>query len=116
MSNPAIVVMEVWHFKPDLETRVLELMQNMDDMVGPPAHEHPGWCGHASFYQSAACPTDVVMLYPWRSRELHEDLVAQEKSQLNDFYKTYCTTPREIHYYTELPVEVEQDKSDDRPN
>ncbi len=106
-----VFVMEVWHFKPGLQDKALELMQNMDNMVGPPAHEHPGWCGHASFYQSVACPTDVVMLYPWRNHELHKDILVQEDPLLSDFYDAYCRAPREIHYYTELPVEVEHDKS-----
>jgi hypothetical protein len=104
-----ITVMEVWHLKPHLADDALAVMQKMDDMVGPPAHEHPGWCGHARFYQSAACPADVVMIYPWVSRQLHEGLTASEEPALTGFYEAYCTARREIYYYTELPVDVEHD-------
>ncbi|WP_223280343.1 hypothetical protein [Nostoc sp. PA-18-2419] len=108
-----IIVMEIWHLKLVLEDKALELMQMMDEKLGPQAHIHPGWCGHARFYQSFTCLTDVFILYPWRSRELHEDLVAQEEPLLKSFYNDFCTTPREINYYTELPVEVEHEEFDD---
>ncbi|SMO52628.1 hypothetical protein [Melghirimyces algeriensis] len=82
-------------------------MQQMDDMVGPAAHEHPGWCGHASFHQRMEKPTEVIMQYPWRSRELHEDLTTQEEPKLAEFYGKYCSKPRDIHYFNDLQVEVE---------
>lgn len=103
-----ITVIEVWHIKPSLQDKALDVMQKMDDMVGPPAHLDSGWCGHASFYQSAAAPTEVLMIYPWRSRELHEELVKREEPLLRDFLAEHCTAAREIHYYEELPVEVER--------
>jgi len=102
-----ISVIEVWHLKSEFADRALELMQRMDDKVGPPAHLHPGWCGHAHFYQSRSQPTEVLMVYPWRSLELHEDLFRGEEPTLHSFYQQYCSRPREIHYYTELPVDVE---------
>lgn len=104
-----IIIMEDWSLKPGLEGRALEIMQEMDDLLGPPAHVHPGWCGHASFYQSASDPRRITMLYPWRSRELHDDLVADEEPRLADFYQRYCAGRREIRYFTEMPVEVEHD-------
>jgi hypothetical protein len=109
-----IIVQEIWHLKPGLEDKALELMQQMDDLVGPPAHVHPGWSGHASFYQSTADPTAVIMQYSWYSRELHEDLARDEEPRLQEFYQTYCSMSREIHYYTELPVEVEHEHESHR--
>lgn len=102
-----ISVMEIWHIKPGLEGDALALMQKMDDMLGPAAHDHKGWCGHASFYQSDERPGEIVMIYPWRSRELHEDLTLREEPVLKGFYEEYCASPREIHYYNQLMVEVE---------
>ena len=107
-----ISVLEVWHLKPEFAPRALELMQQMDDVVGPPAHRHPGWCGHARFLQSRSDPTRVLMLYPWRSHELHADLTRDEEPTLADFYQRYCTRPREIHYYSELAVDVDGDHAD----
>jgi hypothetical protein len=104
-----LTVVELWHLKPELADDALRLMQEMDDLLGPSAHEHPGWCGHAQFLQSHADPALVTMLYPWRSKELHEDLVRGEEPMLERFYEEYCTRPREIHYHDELEVEVEHD-------
>ncbi|HZF10000.1 MAG TPA: hypothetical protein VFE33_14515 [Thermoanaerobaculia bacterium] len=104
-----VVVMETWYLKPGLEDRVVEIMQEYDDLVGPPAHAHPGWCGHGRFFQSTANPSAVTMLYPWRSRELHEDLTANEARLVPPLFAKYCVRPREIHYYQELEVEVEHD-------
>lgn len=104
-----IVVMETWHLKAGWEVRALEVMQRMDDVVGPPAHDHAGWCGHAHFYQSDDRRGDVIVVYPWRSYELHRDLVEREEPTLGDFYAQYCAAPREIRYYTELAVEVEHE-------
>lgn len=108
-----ITVIEIWHLKPGLEGSALDVMQRMDDMLGPPAHEHAGWCGHAEFYQSSARPTDVLMIYPWRSRQLHEDLATREEPLLAPFYAEYCSAPREIHYYDRLMVEVEHEHEDE---
>jgi hypothetical protein len=103
-----ITVLEFWHLKPGLEKDALALMQQMDDMLGPNAHVHPGWCGHARFFQKSELPGEVIMMYPWRSRELHEDLCVQERPVLQGFYEQYCTAPRDIHYFEELMVDVEQ--------
>jgi 3-oxoacyl-[acyl-carrier protein] reductase len=102
-----ITVMEVWRLKDGLQDQALELMQAMDDMLGPGAHAHPGWCGHAQFFQSVGAPTEVVMLYPWRSRELHQDLLRREDGTLEAFYAAYCREPRQIAYYGELAVDTE---------
>jgi hypothetical protein len=104
-----IVVMETWYLKPAFADRAVEIMQEYDDLVGPPAHGHPGWCGHGRFFQSTADSTHVTMLYPWRSCELHEDLAANEEKLLPPLYQKYCARPREIHYYRELAVEVEHE-------
>lgn len=103
--------MEIWHLKPEKEDQALALMQEMDDIVGPPAHEDSGWCGHAHFYQRTERPSEVVMLYSWRSRELHEALTIKEKSILVSFIEKNCTAPRDITYYTELPVDVEHNET-----
>ena len=104
-----ISVLEVWHLKPEVAGRALEVMQEMDDLLGPNAHEHPGWCGHARFFRSEADPAEVLMLYPWRSRDLHEDLAAGEEPLLEPFYERYCDRRREIRYLEELAVDVEGD-------
>lgn len=104
-----ITVMEVWHLKHSLKEKALELMQTMDDLLGPPAHVHPGWCGHASFYQDLDDPTKIVMVYTWRTRELHENLIDQEEPILRSFFEENCAQLRDIYYYSELPVEVEHD-------
>lgn len=103
-----ITVMEIWRLRHDLEEGPLAIMQKMDDLLGPAAHEHPGWCGHARFLESEIRPGEVVMMYPWLTTELHRDLTAQEELLLKSFYEGYCLAPREIHYYTELMVDVEQ--------
>lgn len=105
-----ISVMEVWHLKPELEGKAFEIMQEMDELLGPAAHEHPGWAGHAYFYQSHERAHEVIMLYSWRNRQEHADLVKQEKPQLEAFYAKYCSQPREIHYYDELLVDVDHDE------
>jgi hypothetical protein len=104
-----ISVMELWYLKPGTEAEALGVMQEMDDLVGPGAHDHPGWCGHAHFFQSHAERGTVLMLYPWRSKELHEDLRRREEPLLADFYDRYCARPRDIQYWDELEVEVEHD-------
>lgn len=104
-----ISVIEHWYLKPGLESRALELMQEMDDILGPNAHDHPGWAGHAHFYQSREDPLHLLMLYPWRSIEMHEDLARGEEPMLEEFYEKYCSRRREITYFEELPVEVEHD-------
>ena len=108
-----ITVLEVWRLKPAFQNQALEIMQKMDDLVGPPAHDDPGWCGHARFFQKTSAPEEVVMMYPWRSRELHERLVAQEEPLLQSFFEEYCSQKREIHYYEELAVDVESPKAGD---
>ncbi len=102
-----ITVIETWRLKPGREEEALAIMQKMDDLLGPPAHEHPGWCGHARFFRKNDRPGEVVMMYPWRTLELHQHLTAQEEPVLKSFYEEYCSAPREINYYTELMVEVE---------
>lgn len=104
-----ISVMETWYLKPEHTDKALELMQQMDDLVGPQAHDHPGWCGHAHFYQDSDNPSRVIMMYPWKSRELHNDISDKEKNLLQDFMQQYCSRPREIQHFDELEVEVEGD-------
>lgn len=104
-----IIVMETWYLKSEFQGQALELMQQMDDLLGPDAHDHPGWNGHASFYQSTENPNQITMVYPWKSRALHENLASKEESMLVEFVQTYCEKPRLIQYFNELPVEVEHD-------
>ncbi|MEO3780393.1 hypothetical protein ABGB16_26980 [Micromonospora sp. B11E3] len=101
-----IWVLERWHFTPDAGD-VTAAMQEMDDLLGPAAHAHPGWCGHARFFSALDDPRRGVMLYPWRSRELHEDLVRDEEPRLAEFYRRYCARPRDISYYAEVAVDVD---------
>lgn len=104
-----ISVLETWYLRPDTASDVLAVMQAMDDLLGPNAHAHPGWCGHARFFRAAGDPCVALMLYPWRSVQLHEDLIRSEEPMLADFYGRYCARPRLIQYYEELAVEVEHE-------
>lgn len=100
-----VTVIEKWFLRPDVADRGLEIMQEMDDLVGPSAHEDPGWSGHAHFYRSQAAPTEFLMIYPWRSVEEHRRLRAREESLLTDFYERHCSTKRDISYHDELDVD-----------
>ncbi len=107
-----VIVQEVWHLRSGYDGRAQDVMQELDDLVGPAAHEHPGWCGHARFLQSTGPSGEVVMLYPWRSRVLHEELAAREEPLLAEFNRNYCAAPREIRYFAELAVDVEHEHHD----
>jgi 3-oxoacyl-[acyl-carrier protein] reductase len=101
-----IWVLELWYLKPEVDN-ITEAMQEMDDLLGPAAHADKGWCGHARFFAQLDDASRGMMLYPWRSLELHERLARDEEPKLAAFYEKYCTRPREIHRYTELPVDVD---------
>jgi heme-degrading monooxygenase HmoA len=103
-----IMVVETWRLAPELADGATSCMQVMDDVAGPPAHAHPGWCGHAQFLQDAEDPHTVLVVYPWRSRELHAALVADEEPRLAEFTRRYCAAPREISYFDVLPVDVDE--------
>lgn len=102
-----VTVIETWRLKKEFAARALELMQEMDDLVGPPAHVDPGWCEHGRFFQLQDNPAEVWMMYTWRSRREHEEFMKGEELLLGEFYVKYCTGPRGITYFTELPVDVE---------
>ncbi|MFD9896338.1 hypothetical protein [Amycolatopsis sp. NPDC058986] len=108
-----IHVLETWELKEDYADRVPELMQKMDDLVGPRAHEHPAFLGHATFYQHEHQPTKVWVMYPWRSREEAEELVGGEAPLIDEFEATYCAAPREVSYLTEVPHEHDHDDDHD---
>jgi hypothetical protein len=102
-----VSVVETWQLRPEFADRALELMQQMDDLVGPGAHTDPGWCQHGRFFQDQADPATIHMWYTWHSRPEHETFIRDEELILADFYRDYCTGPRRIRYFTELPVDVE---------
>jgi hypothetical protein len=104
-----ITVLEKWYLRADVAERDLEIMQEMDDLVGPGAHDDPAWAGHAHFYRSKRNPGEIHMIYPWRSAEEHEVLRAKEEPLLADFYARYCVAKRDISYFDELQVEVDHD-------
>ncbi|MEV0155426.1 hypothetical protein AB0H57_17030 [Micromonospora sp. NPDC050686] len=104
-----VTVIETWFLKEEFTDKVIPIMQELDDIVGPNAHADPGWSGHAGFYQYDAEPTRVIMMYPWRSREMHRQVCAVEDPMLADFTSKYCERPRQVQYLTELPVEVDHD-------
>jgi 3-oxoacyl-[acyl-carrier protein] reductase len=104
-----VTVLEEWYLRPDVLDRGVEIMQEMDDLVGPPAHEDPGWAGHAHFYRRHESPSVFVMIYPWRAIDDHLLLRDKEEPMLTPFYEKYCTAPRKIWYFEELAVEVEHD-------
>jgi Antibiotic biosynthesis monooxygenase len=98
-----IHVVEVFQIKEEFADRVPELMQEMDDLVGPRTHDHPGFAGHATFFRHEADPNKVWILYPWQSHTSHVDLLSGELSILSEFQAKYCATPREIAYLSEIP-------------
>lgn len=102
-----VTVIENWLLKAEFADQALELMQEMDDIVGPNAHDDPGWCEHGRFYQLQSRPAEIWMMYTWRSREEHEVFIKKEEELLGDFYERCCERPRNIIYFTELPVDVE---------
>ncbi len=104
-----VTVIETWFLKEEFTEKVIPVMQELDDIVGPNAHDDPGWAGHAGFYQYDDQPTQVIMMYPWRSREEHLKVCDFEDPMLADFTAKYCVQPRRIEYLTELPVEVDHD-------
>ncbi|WP_370967178.1 hypothetical protein [Amycolatopsis sp. cg9] len=104
-----VTVIETWFLKEEFADKALQLMQEMDDIVGPNAHGDAGWCGHAQFFQRDEKPAEVIMMYPWRSTELHRSLRENEEPLLLDFVSTYCARERTVEYVTELEVEVEHD-------
>jgi hypothetical protein len=105
-----VTVVEKWYLKEEFAGEALERMQEMDDIVGPNAHVDPGWCEHGRFFQPQEKPSEIWMMYTWRSRAEHEVFIKQEELLLADFYGRYCPRPRDIVYFTELPVDVEADQ------
>lgn len=102
-----VTVLETWRLRDEFSGQALELMQDMDELVGPPAHVDPGWCEHGRFFQRQSTPGEIWMMYAWRSRSEHEEFIRNEELLLTDFYAKYCVGPREITYFTELPVDVD---------
>jgi hypothetical protein len=98
-----IHVVETWRIKEEFADRVPELMQEMDDLVGPRTHAHAGFTGHATFFRHEAKPTMVWILYPWHSHDSHEELISAEAPILGEFQAKYCAAPREIGYLSEIP-------------
>ncbi|HEX5592313.1 MAG TPA: hypothetical protein VFX35_03065 [Solirubrobacterales bacterium] len=98
-----ITVVETWYLAPEAARNAAKVMKEIDDIVGPIAHAHPGWCGHARFLQALNDPMRVSILYPWRSIEDHEHLTAQEEPHLERIFEEHCTQRRSFQYYTELP-------------
>lgn len=106
-NDDPIIVIEVWYLRSEVANDGLTVMQEMDRLLGSSTHGHAGWCGHASFYQRNDRPSEIIIIYPWRSRALHTQLMAAEEPLLQEFQKKFCTSHREVHYYTRLLVEVE---------
>jgi hypothetical protein len=104
-----VTVKETWYLRGEVADRALELMQEMDDLTGPNAHADPGWAGHARFFLRGTDPSQVIMIYPWRSVADHTRLREAEKSLLADFHTKYCNRERDIEYMEELPVDVDGD-------
>lgn len=105
-----IQVCELFFLKDGLEGEATQVMQILDDLLGPAAHAHPGWCGHATFLQSIERSSEILMIYPWRNLELYAELCEQEESLLADFYRRYCTAPRRISFFRQMAVKVEHDE------
>ncbi|WP_128645451.1 hypothetical protein [Rhodococcus sp. BS-15] len=102
-----ITVIETWHLTTEAAENALAVLQEMDELLDDNAHHHPGWAGHARFFQHASDPQRVTMTYPWESVEQATDLIESETPLLEDFYRRYCVRPREVVFAHELPVDVE---------
>lgn len=102
-----VKVIETWRLREQFAGQALELMQEMDEIVGPAAHVDPGWCEHGRFFQLQSNPGEIWMMYTWRSRAEHEVFIKNEELLLTDFYDRYCVGPREITYLDELLVDVD---------
>ena|SRR5215472_14547409 len=102
-----VFVIEQWQLREQYVSQALELMQKMDEIVGPSAHTDSGWCEHGRFFQLHERPHEIWMMYRWRSRPEHEVYIAGEERLLRDFYDEYCASPRKMLYFTELPVDVD---------
>jgi hypothetical protein len=102
-----VTVVETWRLKAEFEDRVLDLMQVMDDIVGPAAHVDAGWREHGRFFQLQERPTEVWMIYTWGSRAEHEEFMVGEDKRIADFTAEFCEGPRDVTYFTELPVDVD---------
>ena len=101
-----IMVHEVWQLKAQFSRSAKEIMQEMDDLVGPGAHDDPGWVGHAVFLQNIDRPTEIIVQYPWANRESHRSLISRETEILAAFTEKYCIGDRRIEYLETLDVEV----------
>jgi hypothetical protein len=97
-----ITVEETWYLSSEAAADATMAMQAIEDVIGPIAHGHSGWCGHASFLQQHEDPRCVLIVYPWRSLTDHQDLLSLEEPHLEELYERYCTAPRTVRYYTEL--------------
>lgn len=102
-----ITVVERWYLKDECQDRGAEIMQQMDDLVGPDAHADPGWAGHASFFHLHGAGGEFLMMYDWHSVESHRELQRREDVRLTDFYARYCSAPRDVSYLEALHVDVD---------
>lgn len=101
-----ITVREVWQLKAEFAGSAREIMQEMDDLVGPGAHDDPGWVGHAVFLQNTDRPTEIIVQYPWANLESHRSLTDREHDILAAFTEKYCSKDRRIEYFETLDVDV----------
>ncbi len=101
-----ITVREIWQLKAQFTGSARKIMQEMDDLVGPGAHGDPGWVGHAVFLQNIDRPAEIIIQYPWASRESHGLLVSSEQEILKAFTEKYCSEDRRIEYFEALDVDV----------
>jgi len=110
-----ITVVESYRLKPAYAPHALQVLQELDDLLGPNAHTNAGHVGHARFLQDASEPAQVCLVYQWRDHKSFMDLVRNEEKLLGDFIAKYCSGPRSIQIHNELPVEVDHDE-DERAN
>lgn len=102
-----ITVRETWYLKYEYHNDALAVFQEMDDLLGPEAHEQEGWTDHARFFQSHNLPERVEVFYMWESKEMHDRLREREADILGAFEARYFSKPRTFEFLTELPVEVD---------
>jgi len=101
-----IHVTERYWLKSEYAADAARIMKELDDILGPAAHENEGWVEHASFLQDRLHRHQVAIVYRWLNAESFWELVHDEEPRLVQFYKKYCAKPREISMFEELDVEV----------
>ena len=101
-----ITIIESYSLKPEHVHGALEVLQELDCLLGPNAHRNRGHVGHAIFLQDEVNPTEVCLVYDWRDRESFEELLVSEEPLLGNFQSKYCSRPRIVRVFKSIAVET----------